>query len=70
MSVERPHSGIAPLFDPKRIDRIRRSLDGADNSLLDEWLAGRIDRRAFLRHASKQHFAEFLLQVLQSFQFF
>jgi peptide/nickel transport system substrate-binding protein len=52
MSVKRPPSGTRPLFDRKRIDGIRRGLDDADNALLDEWAAGRIDRRTFLRQAS------------------
>jgi peptide/nickel transport system substrate-binding protein len=34
------------------IDRIRRQLDPIDNDLIDELAAGRIDRRAFLRHGS------------------
>jgi peptide/nickel transport system substrate-binding protein len=34
------------------IDRIRRNLDAVDNDLIDELAAGRIDRRAFLRHGS------------------
>src|SRR5882672_1817077 len=52
MSAKRPPSGTRPLFDRKRIDGIRRRLDDADNALLDEWAAGRIDRRTFLRQAS------------------
>jgi peptide/nickel transport system substrate-binding protein len=41
------------LFDRKMIRDIRRRLGEADNALLDEWETGRIDRRAFLRHASR-----------------
>jgi peptide/nickel transport system substrate-binding protein len=40
------------LFDGKRIEAIRRGLDDIDNALLDEWTAGRVDRRTFLRQAS------------------
>jgi peptide/nickel transport system substrate-binding protein len=53
MSVMRPRSGIRRLFDDKATTDIRRRLGEADNALLDEWQAGRIDRRAFLRHASR-----------------
>jgi hypothetical protein len=40
------------LFDRRGIDAIRREIDATDNALLDEWAAGRIDRRTFLRQAS------------------
>jgi peptide/nickel transport system substrate-binding protein len=52
MSAKRPTSGTQSLFDGHGIDTIRRGLDEADNALLDEWSAGRIDRRSFLRQAS------------------
>ena len=34
------------------LDAVRRSLDALDNDLIDEFAAGRIDRRAFLAHGS------------------
>jgi peptide/nickel transport system substrate-binding protein len=34
------------------IDALRRRSSAAQNALLDEYVAGRIDRRAFLRHAA------------------
>src|SRR5882724_3474566 len=56
MSGKRPPSDIRPLSDGKRVDPIsalaRRRLDDADNALLDELAAGRVDRRTFLRQAS------------------
>jgi peptide/nickel transport system substrate-binding protein len=35
------------------LDRARDHLDEVDNALIDEWLSGRLDRRTFLRHASR-----------------
>jgi peptide/nickel transport system substrate-binding protein len=35
------------------LNRARRRLGEVDNALVDEWLTGRIDRRTFLRHASR-----------------
>jgi peptide/nickel transport system substrate-binding protein len=37
----------------KTLDGARRQLGAIENALLDELLAGRIDRRAFLQHASR-----------------
>ncbi len=36
----------------KRLDAARRGLDALDNDLVDELLAGRVDRRGLLRHGS------------------
>ncbi len=36
----------------KSLDAVRRGLGAVENDLLDEMLAGRLDRRAFLRHGS------------------
>jgi peptide/nickel transport system substrate-binding protein len=35
------------------LDRARARLDAVDNALIDEWLGGRLDRRSFLRHATR-----------------
>src|SRR5271168_3327170 len=41
------------MSDPgKTIDAVRRRLGALDNDLIDELLAGRVDRRGFLRHGS------------------
>ena len=37
----------------RTIDEVRRRLGDAENALFDEMLSGRIDRRIFLRHASR-----------------
>lgn len=37
----------------KTIERLRGRLGDVGNALIDEWLAGRIDRRDFLRHATR-----------------
>jgi peptide/nickel transport system substrate-binding protein len=50
----------------KSIDDVRRQLGHAENALLDELLAGRIDRRAFLQHASRLGVGLPLLGVLAS----
>jgi peptide/nickel transport system substrate-binding protein len=50
----------------KSIDDARRQLGHAENALLDELLAGRIDRRAFLQHASRLGVGLPLLGVLAS----
>src|SRR5579862_5328506 len=52
MSAKRPSLGIRPLFDHRGLDGIRSGVGDADNALLDEWAAGRVDRRTFLRQAS------------------
>lgn len=39
-------------FNRKRIDLLRRSRSEAENHLIDGLLAGRVDRRDFLRHGS------------------
>ncbi len=36
----------------KTIDALRRTLGALDNDLIDELIAGRVDRRGFLRHGS------------------
>ena len=36
----------------KAIDGLRRGLGALDNDLIDELIAGRVDRRGFLRHGS------------------
>jgi peptide/nickel transport system substrate-binding protein len=41
------------MSDPRRtIDAWRRTLGALDNDLIDELIAGRVDRRGFLRHGS------------------
>ena len=41
----------------RSLDRIRRSLGTAENDLIDEFIAGRLARRDFLRHAARLGFA-------------
>jgi peptide/nickel transport system substrate-binding protein len=48
----------------KAIDATRRPLGEVDNALLDELLAGRIDRRAFLHHATRLGMGWPLLRTL------
>ena len=47
-----------PRFDP-----LRRRLGPVENATIDEWLAGRIDKRAFLRHAAMLGMASPLLAM-------
>jgi hypothetical protein len=50
-SCKLPHK--EDMSDPRRtIDAWRRTLGALDNDLIDELIAGRVDRRGFLRHGS------------------
>jgi len=48
----------------KALDAVRLELGAVENALVDDLLAGRIDRRAFLRHASRLGVGLPLLSVL------
>ena len=48
MTVKRPF---------ELIEGRRRRAGGLENTVIDEFLSGRIDRRAFLRHATVLGFA-------------
>jgi peptide/nickel transport system substrate-binding protein len=48
----------------KAIDAVRRPLGEVENALLDELLLGRIDRRVFLRHATRLGIGWSLLRAL------
>jgi len=48
----------------KALDAVRLELGDVENALVDDLLAGRIDRRAFLRHASRLGVGLPLLSVL------
>ena len=59
MSAEQPEPGIRRWSDEDSLrmtrkgevaDGIRRGLGEIENALFDDLLAGRIDRRTFLRH--------------------